>query len=215
MTTKEVSDSRSPRPYRLGLRQATIDKKRQGIIKAARKLIMSERALAGFSVDAVAREAGVARATVYNQFGNKAGLLEALYDDLARRGGMLELKEVFLREDPLEALNDFVRAFGHFWTGDRILIRRLHGMDALDPEMAKADAARNDRRRRGLQKIVADIQGKYGLPSEMPLEEIIESLQSLTSFEFFDQLAGTERTPEEVVPIVQKLIMKLLDLDNR
>ena len=72
---------------------------------------------------------------------------------------MLELGEVFQIEDPLEALGEFVRAFGHFWKTDRVLIRRLHGMDALDAEMAKADAARNDRRRRGLRKIVAEIQG--------------------------------------------------------
>lgn len=210
MTKKSLERTSPPRPYRLGLRQGTIDEKRQKVIEAARALIMSDRAPALFSVDAVATAAGVARATIYNQFGSRAGLLEALYDDLARRGGMFELGEVFRIENPLDALGEFVRAFGHFWTIDRILIRRLHGLNTLDAEMAKADAARNDRRRQGLQKIVGRIKGKYDLPDDLPLAETIEILQTLTSFEFFDQLAGTTRTPEEVVPLAQKLILKWL-----
>ncbi len=52
---------------------------------------MEEGGLFGFTVDAVAREAGVARMTVYYQFGSKAGLLEAIFDSLAVRGGAEEL----------------------------------------------------------------------------------------------------------------------------
>lgn len=138
MTKNKLERTSPPRPYRLGLRQGSIDEKRQKVIEAARELIMSNRAPAVFSVDAVATAAGVARATIYNQFGSRAGLLEALYDDLARRGGMFELGEVFRIENPLDALGEFVRAFGHFWTIDRILIRRLHGLNTLDAEMAES-----------------------------------------------------------------------------
>jgi AcrR family transcriptional regulator len=214
MTRKKREKTLWPRSYRLGLRQGAVDEKRRKIVEAARELIMSERALAGFSVDAVAKQAGAARATVYNQFGNRAGLLEALFDDLARRGGMMELGQVFQLEDSLEALGEFVRAFGHFWTEDRLLIRRLHGMNALDAEMAKADAARNDLRRQGLQKIVEKIKEQYDLPNNLPIEQTIEILQTLTSFEFFDQLAGPTQTPEEVVPLVRKLILKWLGFQD-
>jgi AcrR family transcriptional regulator len=214
MTKNNGNKDIQPRSYRLGLRQTTIDEKRQKIVEAARELIMSERALAGFSVDTVAKQAGVARATIYNQFSNRAGLIEALFDDLARRGGMFELGEVFQIENPIEALNEFIRAFGRFWTTDRILIRRLHAMNALDELMAKADAARNERRRLGLQKIVAQIKVKYALPNTESSDEIIEILQTLTSFEFFDQLAGTTRSPEDIVPTVQKIILRLLGLGD-
>lgn len=214
MTTKAVSNSRSSRPYRLGQRQTTVDEKRAKIIEAARELIMSERALAGFSVDAVAKQAEVARATVYNQFGNKLGLLEALFTDLARRGGMFELKDVFKKENPLDALNEFVAAFGRFWTADRIIIRRLHAMITLDAEMAKAEAARQQRRRKGLRVIVGRLNEKYKLTTDLPLDEIIEIVHTLTGFETFDALAGTTRSPEEVVPTVQKLILEVLGLDD-
>jgi AcrR family transcriptional regulator len=213
MPRKATSDCKVTRTYRLRQRQTSIDETRAKIIHAAHELIMSERALAGFSVDAVAKQADVARATVYNQFGNKLGLLEALFDDLARRGGMFELKEAFRKEDPLDALNEFVAAFGRFWTIDRIVIRRLHAMITLDAEMAKADAARQERRREGLRVIIGRLKKKYRLKSKPSFDEMIDILHTLTAFETFDALAG-KRSPENVVPTVQKLILEVLELDH-
>ena len=214
MAKREASNSRNTRAYCLRQRQASVDETRAKIINAARELILSDRAMAGFSVDGVAKQADVARATVYNQFGNKLGLLEALFDDLARQGGMFELKEAFRKEDPLDALNEFVAAFGRFWTADRIVIRRLHAMITLDSEMAKADAARQERRREGLRVILGRLKKKYKLKSRLSFNEIIEIVHTLTAFETFDALAGTKRSPEEVVPTVQKLILEVLELDH-
>src|SRR5258708_25726550 len=81
------TDANCRRPYRLGKRQESIDETRSKMVEAARELILSKQALAGFSIDAVAKQAGVARMTVYNQFGGRRGLLEALFDDIGRRGG--------------------------------------------------------------------------------------------------------------------------------
>ena len=87
-------------------------------------------------------------------------------------------------------------------------------MNALDAEMAQADAARNERRRGGLQKLVQRVAAKYGLPGGVSPRAAVEVLQTVTSFEFFDQLAGETRTPAEVVPVVQKLAVKWLGLDG-
>ena len=76
----------SPRPYRLGQRQATTDQTRTRILAAARELLAAAGGIAGFTVEAVARHADVSRMTVYYQFGSKAGLLEALFDQLATTG---------------------------------------------------------------------------------------------------------------------------------
>ena len=78
----------SPRPYNLGKRQEIIDQGRQQVLAAARSLLAEPGGLA-FTVDAVARRADVARATVYYQFGSKSGLLEAVCDHLADLGGMV------------------------------------------------------------------------------------------------------------------------------
>lgn len=214
MTTNAVSNFQSSRPYRLGQRQAAVDEKRLKIINAARELIMSERALAGFTLDAVAKQAGVARMTVYNQFGGKVGLLEALFDDLAKRGEIYRLADVFKIKEPLNALNEFIAAFGRFWTADRIIIRRLHALIALDSEMMSAELARQERRRKGLRVIVKRLNEKYKLTANFSFDEIIEIAHTLTGFETFDALAGTTRSPEEVVPTVQKLVLEVLGLDD-
>src|SRR2546422_6186455 len=74
----------TPRPYRLGRRQAAVDQTRARILKAARALLVA-RGNTDFSIEAVARRARVTRATVYQRFGSRPNLLEALFDDLARR----------------------------------------------------------------------------------------------------------------------------------
>ncbi len=54
----------SPRPYRLGQRQATTEQTRARILTAARELLAESSGLSGFSIDAVAHKADVARMTV-------------------------------------------------------------------------------------------------------------------------------------------------------
>ena len=43
----------SPRPYRLGQRQATTDQTRARILNAARELLMKSDGFSGFSIDAI------------------------------------------------------------------------------------------------------------------------------------------------------------------
>src|SRR5512135_1481496 len=109
----------SPRPYRLGQRQAATEQTRARILAAARELLLGSDAFSGFSIDAVARQADVARMTVYHQFGSKIGLLEALSDSLAAQGGMEQLAAAFRRPEPLEALAQYIRVFSRFWDSDR------------------------------------------------------------------------------------------------
>src|SRR5580704_11002898 len=96
----------SPRPYRLGQRQVAIDETRARVIAAARELLVSAEP-GRFSIDAVAQKADVSRATVYYQFGSKAGLLEALFDSLGATGGMTGLSDAFRLDDPLAALDGY------------------------------------------------------------------------------------------------------------
>jgi AcrR family transcriptional regulator len=201
-----------PRPYRLGQRQAASEETRARIIAAARELLMTGGP-GGFSIDAAARQAGVARMTVYHQFGSKLGLLEGLFDDLAARGGMERLAEAFARPEPLDGLAEFIATFGRFWDSDRLVIRRLRSMAALDPEFERGVRRRDEWRRGGLRVLLGRLAEQYGRPTPEALDEAVDLLHTLTSFETFDTLAGTTRTPEEVIPLVQRLARAALGLD--
>jgi AcrR family transcriptional regulator len=203
----------SPRPYRLGQRQATTEQTRARIIAAARELLMAGDSFSGFSIDAVARKADVARMTVYHQFGSKIGLLEALSDSLAAHGGMEQLANAFRRPDPLEALDEYVTVFSRFWNADRLVMRRLRALAALDPDFEQVVRARDERRRQGLHVIVGRLVAQYGRPIPEAFDETVNVLYTLLSFESFDTLAGPTRSIEEVTPMMHRLVYAVLGLD--
>jgi AcrR family transcriptional regulator len=183
----------SPRPYQLGRRQEQIDESRRRVLDAARAVLGGDSN--GFSVDAVARQADVARATVYYQFGSRSGLLEAVCDDLADEGGVVGLASAFLRPDLDSALAEFANVFGQFWSADRRAMRRLRALAALDADVEAVIAARDERRLSALTALFA----KHGASSE-PLRAVY----ALTSFETYDTLAGQD-TIASVVPVVARL----------
>jgi AcrR family transcriptional regulator len=140
--------------------------------------------------------------TVYFQFGSRRGLLEALFDFLAARGGLDELPSAFAQPDLSAALDRVIDLFARFWSSDRQVLRRLRAMAALDPELDRALAQRNEWRRQGLRVIL----GRFGGARKdrgRSSEETVDLLFALTSFESFDVLAGPGRTPTAVAPIVK------------
>ena len=201
-----------PRPYRLGQRQAVADQTRARIVEAAREILIAAESYTSFSIEAVARQADVARMTVYHQFGSKLGLLEAVCDSLAASGGMEHLAAVFRSPQLDEALALFVSAFSRFWSADRSVIRRLNAFAVFDPDFSAVLQARNDRRRHALL-VLMERHSPHVSPARR--EEMIAVLFTLTSFECFDLLAGASRTLDEVMPQILRLMeLTLADLGS-
>jgi AcrR family transcriptional regulator len=109
----------SRRPYELKQRRADMDATRSRIIVAAERVLIGSDA---FTLEAVAREAGVARVTVYDRFGGREALVEAISDDLAESGGLTRLPEAFGLTDPVAALERFVEIFCGFYSTHRLLL---------------------------------------------------------------------------------------------
>ena len=201
----DVKSIMSPRPYRLGQRQVASEQTRARILAEARELLIAPDGYARFSIDAVARQADVARMTVYHQFGSKTGLLEALCDTVANFGGMQQLAVAFQNPEPLDGLNEYISVFGHFWEADRPVMRRLRGLAMLDPDFEQVIRSRDEWRRQGLRVLVGRISEQHKRPAPESHDEVVNVLYTLTSFESFDMLAGPEQSLEDVVPVVQRL----------
>lgn len=197
----------------MGHRQPAVDQTRTKIIAAARKLITSRSGLAEFSIDAVARKAGVARMTVYYQFKSKVGLLEALLDDIAERGEIKRLLAAFANPEPHDALAESIAIFGRFWTLDRVVIRRLRAMATLDQDFEKGLRGRDARRHEGIRILLQGLSEKYGRPDPDALGDAVNLVAALTSFGMFDHLAGRARTPDDVVPEITRLVFQALGLE--
>jgi AcrR family transcriptional regulator len=197
------------RSYKPVERLRSVEAGRERIVAAARDLLESDDA-EGFSIDAVARRAGVARMTIYNQFESKAGLLEALFDSLAARGPLGQIADIFKMDDPILALDAYVALFGRFWTLNRRAHGRLRAAALHDDDLAAALEARNERRRKGVAALLRRLSEKAH--PVVPRADVITVIYVLLSFDTFNELAGPDRTPEDIVPMVRELVRAVLGL---
>jgi AcrR family transcriptional regulator len=177
----------SPRRYTLGKREAGVEENRRAIIEAARALIAAEGFHRASLVD-VARQAGVTRATVYQHFGSKLGLLEAVATDALERAGLNELPPLLQMPDARDAWEVSTRAAVRMWTAEHELFRKVIGLAGVDPEARQIVEQRDGERRSAMEFLVARLaeQG-YLRPGRDPARALA-TLTLLTSFPTFDSL---------------------------
>jgi AcrR family transcriptional regulator len=191
----------SPRRYRMRARQASAEETRCRIVEAARRLLSTRGGIGALTVDAVATRADVARMTVYHQFGSKTALIEAVFDSLdIVRTGVPRLVAALALPDPLDTLAEFVVIFADVWQTDRVVIRRLQGLAAID--------RREARRREGLGSIARRIAARSDSKKSDDVEILTDVLFALIAFETYDVIAGPKRRFETIVSVVQQLAFK-------
>src|SRR5581483_3337999 len=171
------------RPYRSSIRAGAAEQTRRRIVAAAVEQLRTVGA-AGFSLEAVARQAGVTRLTVYNQFGSRRALLEAVFDDRAAEGGLHRIPEAMADPDPRQGLARLVAIFRSFWSGDAEAVGGIYAAAAADAEFQAALAARNERRRQALAVLVGRIMGDGADHADT-----VDMLFVLTSQPVFAQLS--------------------------
>ena len=196
------------RPYSLGKRLEQSDVRRRKILAAAREQLESG-GLPNLTLEGLARASGVTRQTVHNLFGTKAGVIEALFDQMALGGGLERMPTVMQQADPIVMLKGFVEVFTKFWSKDRLLVRRIHGIAAVDPEFGAAVAARNQRRRMASNRVVDVVRGS----GRQDRDRNSALLYAVTSFEFFDALAESCGNAEEAARIVQETAIRAVNAE--
>jgi AcrR family transcriptional regulator len=204
-----MSVKKQSRNYRSVVRAAAADAKRARVVAAGRALLNAGRGGAAFSLDAVARRAGVTRLTVYHQFKSKRGLLEAIFDDAARRGGLHELQGVFEEPDVRKALQGYVTIFCRFWAMHARLFPKLAAVARLDPEIAESLGHRVERRRQALRTLLERSK------STADPQRLVDVLFALTGFEVFDVLSVHGRSAAAVEAIMQQLAADALERYGR
>jgi AcrR family transcriptional regulator len=179
------------RPYRLGRRQADVDRTRSAILSAARQLV-SELGPES-SLGKVARRAGVSRITIYNQFGSKAGLVEALAAELApgRRG----LPADDVGGDPSDELRRRIEQACAAWAADPDLYRQLQGR-------AREQSHESATVRALAERLAACDLLRPGCS----IKEAEDVIWILTSFPAFDRLHKSgRRSPSAVAEILLRM----------
>jgi AcrR family transcriptional regulator len=196
----------SPRAYKSPRRDAAASATRERIVAAAAAILGAADGIRKFSLDAVAKKAGVTRLTVYNQFGSRRALMEAVFDERAERGGLFRIVEAMQDPDPQAALRRIIGVFCDFWSSDPGTMRLLHAAGASDAEFAESVHERNERRRSVLSAIVRRLAAGRAPPPKA-LGNVVDVLFALTSFVFFWQLTERKRTAEAARRIIEEMAM--------
>jgi AcrR family transcriptional regulator len=152
------------------------------------------------SVERIAEMAGVARSTVYAIFGSRAGLFDAVGQDLGERLGYRRLVEASHHPNAREAFRGGMRAASEMLAGERDIWRALHSMAKLDEEaVGGAVARREEERAAGMARIAAQLHEQGHLRPGVSPEEANDILWVISSFESFDLLYSGRGLPLDTV----------------
>jgi AcrR family transcriptional regulator len=178
----------SPRKYEQRARAVSADETRQRILDAMYARLRAEPA-AAVSVDQVAKDAGVARSTVYLVFESRAGLFDALAAYVLDKSGFAAINEAARDSDAREHLHGALRAGARMYAADLVVMRALVSTAQADPEAVAGAVHRLEEGRMGGMRYLArrlDEQGQ--LRPDVSQREAADILWVLTSLDTFDLL---------------------------
>lgn len=131
-------------PHRARQAQAT----RDSIAAAARRLFASG-GYAATTIEAIAREAGVAIQTIYATFGSKRAIVLSLLDAMEEEGGVEQLQAELARAagDPVRQIRHWVAFTRRFFERGTDLLEMARAAEPTEPDVA-AHVREGERRRR-------------------------------------------------------------------
>ena len=174
------------RVYDMRRRARAVDAAREQALAAAYGLLTkpSSREL---SLDAIARAAGVTRATLYNQFGSRAELLVAIFRDLGRRMKSERIHAAMRLPEPEQALTAMLCESTRAYAREQLVIRKLFVFAALDSDLNLEVQRAERERRHSLAHLAARLLA--GGHTRVEVSAAAELLGALTSFQAFEALA--------------------------
>ena len=130
----------------------------------------------------------MARATVYQHFGSRLGLVDAMCETFDANPALLRLRETVELPDPGAALEETIANTVRFWSSEDGVLRELYGVVAIDP--AAEDLVRRQRedRRGEMDRLARHLQASGRLREGTNARQAASLLMVLTSYETFREL---------------------------
>src|SRR5438128_229860 len=168
------------RAYRAQRRSTRSDATRERIMSAVRELL-AEGSFHESTVEEVAARAGVARATLYQHFGSRLGLVDAICELLGESDALRRLRTTV-------EVDDFLANSVGFWAAHEKLLSELYGVAAVDPAAnALVERQRRDRQAE-VRRLVRDLLDRGALGADIAERSAFAVLSLLTSFETYREL---------------------------
>ena len=181
--------------YKSPRRDASATRTRERIVKAADAILSTADGIGEFSLEAVARKAGVTRLTVYNHFGSRRALFaEAAFDARAAHRPLYHIAEIMAVPDARTALLSLIELFCGFWNSNPGAISFLRSHSSYSAPITESMRARLERRRRALSVLVHRI-GELKPHANDDLVDVLFALTSLNFFPSLRRLVGAQMRP--------------------
>lgn len=157
-------------------------------ITAATRELLAEGTFHQATVEQVADRAGVARATLYQHFGSRLDLVDAICETFDANPALQELRRIVELDDADEALARTIANCVRFWSSEDAVLAQLYGVAAIDPAARDlVDRQRADRRGE-LGRLVRNLRRAGRLRSSGDERRALVTLLVLTSYETFREL---------------------------
>jgi AcrR family transcriptional regulator len=189
-------------------RAASTAATRQAIVEAARELLAT-RQWREFTLDAVAKRAGVTRVTVYNQVRSKQGLLDAVLADVVHHAGMDQLLTDSRELAAADAWRFVIDRTCHFWHAQRDVLRPLFGLAAVDREVATTLAQREGWRGDQIRGLVLRLAATSSREA-FDRSTVVAGVIALTSFPTYDGLGPLADDPARAAALIEHLVASLI-----
>jgi AcrR family transcriptional regulator len=191
------------RQYRQGLRAERAEGTRRRILDAIQQRLR-EAPSQPVSLDEVARDARVARPTIYRVFGSRAGLFDAVAEDMWNQAGFDRLVQAVAHPDAREHLRGALSAGVDIFAALRDVARALFAMTALDQDTVGGAIRRIEENRAGGNAYLARrLAEQRMLRGDVGVEQATDVLWMLSSFECFDLLyTGRQLTVDQTTGIL-------------
>jgi AcrR family transcriptional regulator len=154
------------------------------VLEAAARLI-GEDAFHTATMDEIAEAAGVSRATVFNRFGSKLGVLQELFTRAMEGPEMRAIREALKIEDPVAALDAVIDAGCVCWEKHGPVIEQLQAIAVLEPDAGEMVELERKEHRNDLRGLARRLAAAGRLRSELSESRATAALHMLTSVESF------------------------------
>jgi AcrR family transcriptional regulator len=182
-----VSGAMATRTY---IRQRTSSKSVDRVLDAAERLIRDGK-FHSATVETLAEEAGISRATVFNRFGSKLGVLEALVQRCIFGPEMRAIKEALELEDPVSALEAVIEPSCALWEARGFIVEQLYAIVVLEPGAAALIDEIEADQRSDIQALTRRLIRAGRLRPGFGEARAVAMLHVLTSLESFLRLRRT------------------------
>jgi AcrR family transcriptional regulator len=196
-----------PRPYRAHSRSPRPAQTRSKITSAVRELLAEGR-FHESTVEEVADRAGVARATIYQHFGSRLDLVDAICETFDANPALSELRQLVELPDVDEALVRTIANAVRFWSSEDPILSQLYGVAAIDPAARDlVDRQRADRRGE-MERLVRNLRRAGRL--RVGERRALTLLLVLTSYETFRELRAASLSDRQTVAFLQEAAREAL-----